>query len=87
MASFWWPKVENDLALVKEYTELRPFKPDEWDEVAKRLSDVFQIEVKGRACREHLDLLIKKQFPVLPCQRETYTSKQSELNGKRQTAG
>lgn len=60
MAPFRWPKVEHDLALVKEYTESRPSKPDEWDEVAKRLSVVFQSEVKGRGCREHLDLLIKK---------------------------
>ena len=60
MAPFRWPKIEHDLALVKEYTESRPSKPDEWDEVAKRLSLVFQSEVKGRGCREHLDLLIKK---------------------------
>ena len=57
MAPFRWQKIEHDLALVKEYTESRPSKPDEWDEVAKRLSVVFQSEVKGR---EHLDLLIKK---------------------------
>ena len=60
MPPFRWPKVEHDLALVKEYTESRPSKPDEWDEVAKRLSVVFQSKVKGRGCREHLDLLIKK---------------------------
>ena len=61
MALFRWPKVEHDLALVKEYTESRPSKPDELDEVAKRLSVVFQSEVKGRGCREHLDLLIKNK--------------------------
>ena len=32
MPSLRWPKVEHDLALVKEYTESSPSKPDEWDE-------------------------------------------------------
>ena len=60
MAPFRWPKVEHDLALVKEYIEIRPDKPDEWHELAKRPSDTFQCDVKGRRCREHLDLLVKK---------------------------
>ena len=45
---------------VKEYTEARASKPDEWHEAAKRLSVVFQSEVKGRGCGEHLDLEMKK---------------------------
>ena len=62
MPPFRWPKVEHDLALVKEFTELRPSKPEEWDRLVKRLSAVFNSEVQlsGRGCREHLDLLIKK---------------------------
>ena len=64
MASFRWPKVEHDLALVQEYIEIRPVKPDKWDELAKRLSDAFQCDVKGRGCREHLDLLVKKHKSI-----------------------
>ena len=60
MAPFRWPKIEHNLALVKEYTEASPSKPDEWHEAAKRLSVAFQSEVKGRGCREDLDLLMKK---------------------------
>lgn len=61
---FRWPKIHHGLALVQEYTESRPSKPGEWDEEAKRVSVVFQSEVKERGCKEHLDLLVKSITPT-----------------------
>ena len=65
MAPFRWPKVEHDIALCKEIIAVRPKRPEEWESVASSLSVVFSTDeipvcLRGRACREHLDLLIKK---------------------------
>ena len=37
-----------------------PEKPQEWEDIAKRLSEAFsteakQVELKGRGCRERMD--------------------------------
>lgn len=65
MPSFRWPELANDIALATEAMSLRPVKPHEWDTIAVTLSRLFStddkvIVLKGRGCREHLDLLVKK---------------------------
>ena len=64
MAPFPYPKVEHDVALCKQVIAERPVKPDDWEIVSSTLFVVFstkenQVRLKGRSCREHLDLLIK----------------------------
>ena len=44
MAPFRWPKVENDIALLKEIVARRPSKADEWDDIAEFLSSLFSTE-------------------------------------------
>ena len=41
MAPFRWPKVENDIALLKEIVARRPSKADEWEDIAEFLSSLF----------------------------------------------
>ena len=65
MSPFRWPKFEHDIALCKEVIALRPKRAEEWDTLALALSVIFStgdnmVSLKGRACREHLDLLLKK---------------------------
>ena len=65
MAPFRWPKVENDIALLKEIVTRRPSKADEWEDIAEFLSSLFSTDnnpvvLKGRGCRERSELLIKK---------------------------
>lgn len=65
MSPFRWPKVEHDIALCKEVIASRPKKAEEWETIATVLSDIFSTDevpvvLKARACREHLDLLLKK---------------------------
>ena len=62
MPAFRWPKVENDLALCMEVIQLRPGKAENWDAVAASLTSAFNLTepLKGRGCREHLELLVKK---------------------------
>ncbi|XP_015758486.1 PREDICTED: uncharacterized protein LOC107337767 [Acropora digitifera] len=65
MAQFRWPKVENDIALLKEIVARRPSKADEWDDIVEFLSSLFSTEnnpvvLNGRGCRERSELLIKK---------------------------
>ena len=67
MAPFRWPKVENDIALLKEIVARRPSKADEWEDIAEFLSSLFSTEnnsvvliFKGRGCRERSELLKKK---------------------------
>lgn len=59
---FRWPKVENDLYLCKEVIGKKPESPDEWDEIATTLSQLFgpDVNLKGRGCRERFELLSKK---------------------------
>lgn len=65
MAPFRWPKVENDIALLKEIVARRPSKADEWEDNAEFLSSLFSTDnnpvvLKGRGCRERSELLMKK---------------------------
>ena len=65
MPSFRWPDLSNDIVLAKEVVSVRPAKPYEWDSIAATLSVLFSTEdkpvmLKGRGCREHLELLLKK---------------------------
>ena len=66
MSPFRWPKLEHDIALLcKEVIAFRPKRAEKWDTLALALSVIFSTEdntvsLKGRACREHLDLLLKK---------------------------
>lgn len=65
MAPFRWPETRHDLALAKEVAQYMPGKPQEWDDIAKRLSEVFstevkQVELKGRGCRERMDRILDR---------------------------
>ena len=56
--------MSHDIALAKEAISLRPEKPADWDVIARTLSSNFSTEdkpvfLKGRGCRERLDLLKK----------------------------
>ena len=65
MAPFRWPEMKHELALAKEVAKYFPEKPQEWDEVAKIISEAFstddkQVEVKGRGYREKMARLLEK---------------------------
>ena len=65
MAPFRWPMARNDLQLAMEVAARRPVVPADWDTIAQILSQEFSstekvVELTGRACREHLDRLLKK---------------------------
>ena len=65
MPSFRWPDVDNDISLAKEVISRRPNKPSDWESIACTLSQLFSTEekpvaLKGRGCRERMELLIKK---------------------------
>ena len=65
MAPFHWPKVDQDIALWKEIIAWRPTKPDDWEDIAEFLSNLFTtennpVQLKGRGCRERSELLVKK---------------------------
>ena len=60
-----WPLLYHNIALAKEVISLRPEKPSDWGNIATKLSAIFSSEeksvmIKGRACRERLDFLLKK---------------------------
>ncbi|XP_074618442.1 uncharacterized protein LOC141877388 [Acropora palmata] len=65
MAPFRWPKVDQDIAFCKEVIARRPTKPDDWEDIAEFLSNLFTtennpVQIKGRGCRERSELLVKK---------------------------
>lgn len=65
MPSFRWPDVANDISLAKEVISRRPDKPSDWESIACTLSELFSTEekpvaLKGRGCRERMELLTKK---------------------------
>ena len=65
MPIFRWPDLVHDIALVKEIVANRPTKPLYWEAIAVTLSSAFStteklVELKGRGCRERLDLIIEK---------------------------
>ena len=64
MPGFRWEMVHN-LALAKEVASTRPEKPQDWIEVAEKMNGQFTTDdkpvlLKGRGCRERMDLLLKK---------------------------
>ena len=65
MSPFRWPELGNDVALATEVAARRPQKPQDWEDIAQALSQAFstpekEIQLKGRGCRERMDLLLKK---------------------------
>ena len=65
MAPFPWPETRHDLALAKEVAQYMPEKPQEWEDIAKRLSEAFsteakQVQLKGRGCRERMDRILDR---------------------------
>ena len=65
MLNFRWPLLFHDLALAKEVVFKRPQRHTDWEDISIILSDLFSteekaVDIKGRACRERLDLLLKK---------------------------
>ena len=65
MAPFRWPEARHELALAKEVARRNPEKPYEWEAVARRLGKAFStasynIELKGRGCREMMDRILTK---------------------------
>ena len=69
MPSFRWPYVSHDVALAKEVASARPTKHSDWEEVATTLSAAFstpqkQVSLKGRRCRERMELLVRKYREV-----------------------
>ena len=58
-------ELKRDLALATEVASTRPTKPAEWESVASMLSQQFStddkpVQLKGRGCKERLELLLKK---------------------------
>lgn len=65
MSPFRWPLLHYDVMLCKEVLARRPSSPSDWDIIAVGLSQVFSttdkpVELKGRGCKERLNLLIEK---------------------------
>lgn len=57
--------LKHDLALATEVASSRPNRLADWDVVADKLSQQFStdekpISLKGRGCRDRMELLIKK---------------------------
>ena len=50
----------HDIAFLKEVVAEQPMKAETWDSVIETISALFGVIVGGQACREHLDLLVKK---------------------------
>ena len=65
MPIFRWPELLNDIALAKDVMSFSPEKPCDWEAIATTLSALFSTDdkpviLKGRGCRKHTDLLIKR---------------------------
>ena len=65
MAPFRWAFTNHDIALGREAQANRPQKPQDWDAIADTLSNDFStenkvVQLKSRACRDRLYLLIMK---------------------------
>ena len=65
MAPFRWPDTKHDIALAQEVAAAKPVGSQDWEIIATRLSTLFStedkpVELKGRACRERMQLLIEK---------------------------
>ena len=64
MPGFRW-ELKQDIALATEVVSKRPHKPLDWSDVAEDLNASFStdnkpVQLKGRGCRERMDLLLKK---------------------------
>ena len=64
MPGFRWD-IWHDIALCVEVGKTRPEKPLEWLEIADSLNTQFsadakEVSLKGRGCKERLQLLLKK---------------------------
>jgi len=64
MPGFRW-ELNHDIALAAEVISKRPHKPVDWLDVAETLNTSFSteakpVQLKGRGCRERMDLLLKK---------------------------
>lgn len=64
MPGFRWD-IRLDVALCLEVSKIRPEKPLEWLEIADSLNALFstdakEVSLKGRGCKERLQLLLKK---------------------------
>ena len=64
MPGFRW-ELKQDIALTTEVVSKRPHKPVDWSHVAEDLNPLFYtedkpVQLKGRGCRERMDLLLKK---------------------------
>lgn len=65
MAPFRWPELSHDVALAIEVMATRPDKAQDWENIAEMLSGSFSsadkaVVLKGRGCRDRMDLLLKK---------------------------
>ena len=65
MGPFKWPDTRHDIALAIEVATSNPVKPHDWEAIAGRLStavstDLTQVELKARGCRERMDRLLEK---------------------------
>ena len=66
MPNFRWPLVYHDISISKQVYSTHPKKSSDWEVIAAKLSALFStrddkiISLKGRGCRERIDLLIKK---------------------------
>lgn len=64
MPGFRWD-LKQDIALATVVVSKRPHKPVGWSDVAEDLNASFStedkpVQLKGRGCRERMDLLLKK---------------------------
>ena len=55
----------SSFALAKEVAQYMPEKPQEWEDIAKGLSEAFsteakQVELKGRGYRERMDRILDR---------------------------
>ena len=80
MTVFRWLEAWHDIALAKNVICFRPTKPVDWDEIAAKLSEAFSaakgklVELKGRGCRERMDIrnALWKSFKLVAILLYTY---------------
>ena len=65
MPGFYW-EVSHDIALATEVVSRCPNKPVDWAQISEALNQSFLLSLdkpvllKGRGCKERMDLLLKK---------------------------
>ena len=65
MSPFQRPELWHDVVLATEVAARCLQKPQDWEDIAQALSQAFAtpekaVQLKGRGCRERMDLLVKK---------------------------